>query len=287
MGAMVPRGERPDPALRANATRNGQATGARTARWRGARDELWALLDRHVAPGARVAVVGAGNGDDVPLRRLARRAGRVDLHDLDAATVRATAGRVGTRRRVVPVGTDVTLGAADAIVRRATGEDAPEPDLDAVRRAPLPGAPYDVVVADLLVTQLLYPALLDSGLPGPAIRGTLEAHGQALTDAVAARLHAAAPGGLVVWVHDLLSWWDGHDQPFALADVLETARRAGPEAALALAATGRVPRGADPRLGLERAGARVVETTFWRWPFVRGADYLVCATVARGGTGGA
>jgi hypothetical protein len=282
---MADRGEHPDPVLRANAARNGQATGSRLTRWRGARDALWALLDRHVETGARVAVVGAGNGHDVPLRRLVRRAGRVDLHDLDAATVRATAGRVGTRRRVRPVVSDVTLGAADALVRRATGEDVPAVPLDAVGSAPLAGGPYDVVVADLVVTQLLYPALVDARLPGPAIRRTLEAHGQDLTDAVAARLHAAAPGGPVVWVHDVLGWWDGHGQPFALDDVLRTAADEGPEAALALVATGRVPRGADPRAGLLRAGAEVVETAFWRWPFARGVDYLVCATVARGGVG--
>jgi hypothetical protein len=279
---MAPRGERPDPVLRANASRNGQATAARAARWRGARDALWALLDRHVAPGAVVAVVGAGNGHDVPLRRLARRAARVDLHDIDAATVRSTAGRVGSRRSVRPVVTDVTLGAASAVVRGATGDGEPGPELDAVRRAALPGGPYDLVVADLLLTQLLYPALVDAGLPNATILRSLRAHGQDLTDAVATRLHRAAPDGLVVWVHDVLGWWDGHEQPFTIDAVLDAARE-DPEAALRLAATGRTPRGADPRRGLERAGATVVETAFWRWPFARGTDYLVCATVARSG----
>ncbi|MDP9258815.1 MAG: hypothetical protein M3Q31_20020, partial [Actinomycetota bacterium] len=63
------------PASRANKQRNARATAARLERWRPARDVLWTLVDPFVPGGARVAVVGAGNGHDVPLRRLAERAG--------------------------------------------------------------------------------------------------------------------------------------------------------------------------------------------------------------------
>src|SRR5258708_7407755 len=91
-------------ASRANTQRNARGTGARLERWTPARDALWQLLDPYVAAGARVAVVGAGNGHDVPLRRLAERAGHVDLIDLDARAARGARGRVpADLRERVPV----------------------------------------------------------------------------------------------------------------------------------------------------------------------------------------
>src|SRR6478672_9011978 len=80
---------RAGPAARANTRRNARGTAERLARWEPARDALWAVLARHLAPGGRVAVVGAGNGHDLPLARIAERARRVDLIDLDGR-----AGRV-------------------------------------------------------------------------------------------------------------------------------------------------------------------------------------------------
>jgi hypothetical protein len=70
-------------AREANARRNAQAPAHRPVLWRAARDQLWALLDPILASGATVAVVGAGNCDDLPLTRLGRRAHRVDLIDID------------------------------------------------------------------------------------------------------------------------------------------------------------------------------------------------------------
>ncbi|MGI8578977.1 MAG: hypothetical protein ACR2K9_00260, partial [Solirubrobacteraceae bacterium] len=73
------------------------------------------MLDRHVPAGATVGVLGAGNGDDLPLRRLTRRAGRVDLIDLDPVALRR-ARRPALRPRgdVQALVSDVTAGAADA-----------------------------------------------------------------------------------------------------------------------------------------------------------------------------
>lgn len=263
----------------ANAGRNANREPGRRWHWRPARDALWSLLDERVTAGAQVAVVGAGNGDDVPLRRLARRAGRVDLIDLDHDALAYARRRVRHRRsRVCIHSQDVTGGAADAIVARALGETA---SLTAPPTTPIgPGAPYDVVVADLMFTQLLYPALQDAGLSGTEMDAALRADGQALANAVAARLHASVPNGLVIYVHDLLGWWPGHPQPFALDEVLELAQHHS-EAALALAASGAQPRGCDPRLAAWRAGAEVIQTDFWRWPFAPDTDYLVCATVVR------
>src|SRR5689334_7106586 len=83
----------------ANRRRNRRAPADRSARWRHARDELWRLLHPLVDEGARVAVVGAGNGDDVPLARLAARAGEVHLVDLDGDAVRAAVARQPRRVR--------------------------------------------------------------------------------------------------------------------------------------------------------------------------------------------
>lgn len=294
----------PDAPVRAaNSARNAQASRSRFGRWRPARAATWAALDPVVAPRARVAVVGAGNGHDLPLGRLARRSGALDLIDVDPRVVHRTA-RGTHHRHVRPIVEDVTAGAADAIVRGAvegagdggaTAGRAAEAEaasgealaavLDAETllhpvRGPVGAGDYDVVVADLFLTQLLYPALRDAGLPPHAVDGTLDRYGQALTDAVIGRLVASAPGGTVVVLHDLLGWWDRHEQPFALDDVLAVAEE-DPEAALALASTGNMPTGCDPRLALARAGADLDPPRFWRWPFAPGADYLVCATVAR------
>jgi hypothetical protein len=259
-------------ALAANAANNAKGDAARRRRWRPARASAWALLDPEVAPGARVAVVGAGNGDDVPLGRLARRAARVDLIDLDARALEGARRRARrtSRHDVRALEEDLTGGAADAVL-------AGRPPV-AVPTAPVGDGPYDVVVCDLVLTQLLYPALKAAGrLTGAEIDAVLLRDGQRLTDGVVARLHAAAPGGTVVILHDLLGWWAGHQQPFRLDELL--ARDAA--AALKLARRGSLPYGCDPWLATRRAGAQVVRTALWRWPFSPGADYAVFGLVTR------
>lgn len=271
-----------DEARTANAARNATVPYGRARRWRETRRSLWRLLDPYVADDARVAVVGAGNGYDVPLGRLARRAGRLDLIDIDGAAANGAVRRLPGHDNVRVVVEDVTAGAADAIVRRAVRDAAaldPPATVD-LPHGPLASGPYDVVVADLFLTQLLYPALRDTSLPRKAIGATLRHHGQALTTAVAGRLHASAPDGLVVYVHDLLGWWDGHPQPFPIEELLSAARR-DPEQALELAARGNTPYSGDPRVAIADLGGEIVRTAFWRWPFSPGTDYAVCATVAR------
>jgi hypothetical protein len=261
-------------AARRNAAGGGRM---RRQRWRPARDALWALLDQHLAVGARVAVVGAGNGDDLPLRQLSRRAAHLDLIDLDAAALRRARRRVPFARNVHAIVEDVTAGAADTIVQRARGEavtvDLPAP-------TPIGHGAYDVLIADLVASQLLFPALSDSGLPGSEIDEVLLSTGQALTNSVVARMHAAAPRGLVVHVHDILVWSDGHKQPFPLEAVLALAET-DPAAALTLAQQGNMPYGCDPRTASQSIGATVTQTVFWRWPFALGTDYLVNATIAQ------
>jgi hypothetical protein len=272
------------PATRANATRNAAAGSDRRERWTPARDACWRLLVQHVRPGSTVAVCGAGNADDLPLGRLAAAAARVDLLDLDPAACRAAVRRLprSQRPRVRVLELDVTEGLADRVVAAAArGQDARlalvGEALQGLALLPLGEPPYDLVVGDLLYSQLLFPGLRDAGLDGPRTDAVLESCGAALTAAVVRRLAAAAPGGTSVHLDDPLAWWPGHEQPFDLDEVLAAAAR-DPAAALALVATGDRPIGSDPRPAL---GDAIVDTAFWRWPFAGGVDYLVCASVAR------
>jgi hypothetical protein len=238
-------------------------------------------LDRHVTPGARVAIVGAGHADDLPLGRLLDRAARVDLYDLDTrALFRAVRRQPGTRRaRTCVCRCDITGGAADELTRAICAGGAP-PRV-AVPETPLGDGGYDVVVGDLFYSQLLYPALVDAGLSPAAVGRALTGYGTALTDGVVARLHASVTsGGCVIHLHDLVGWWPGHGQPVALEDILAVS---GVAEALALAARCRQPTGADPRASARRLGAPATSTALWEWPFSDGTRYLVCATVSERG----
>lgn len=261
-------------ALAANARRNAAGGRRRAWRWRSTRDAAWTLLSRHVHAGAAVAVIGAGNGHDLPLRRLGQRAGRLDLIDLDARAVAATRRRLrlgGVRAEAVVE--DVTGGAADLVLKAAFAQRvvrSPYPFAETVGRPP-----YDVVVADQFLSQLLYPALSDAGLSHGATDAVLRTHGQLLTNAVVGAMVASAPGGLVVCVEDVLGWWVGREQPFSIEEALAA------DDPLELIARGKPARGCDGRLALSAAGTEVIDRALWRWPFAPGTDYLVCATVAR------
>ena len=270
------------PASRANAERNARATAARLERWGPARDALWALLEPYVTAGARVAVIGAGNGHDVPLNRLAQRASRVDLIDLDARAARGARRRLAgdLRERVAVVRQDVTAGIADELVRVAARGDLPAP-----REAPLEpigSGDYDVVIGDLLYSQLLYPALRDSSLQPERVGVVLARVDRPLVTSVVRRLHLSAPGGVVAHVHDPLGWWAGHPQRVTLEEILEAAAT-DTAAALALVARGQGPSACDPRPIVLELGCEPVATALWRWPFQEGVDYLACGTVVRPG----
>ena len=159
-------------------------------------------------------------------------------------------------------------------------------DLPAAREAPstpIGTGGYDVVVGDLLYSQLLYPALRDTALPRERVGVVLARIDRPLVASVVRRLHASvAPGGVVVHVHDPLGWWDEHVQPVTLDEILAAAAT-DVDAALALVARGHGPSACDPRAIALEAGIEPVETAFWRWPFQQGVDYLACATVTRPG----
>ena len=270
---------RRSPVLAANAGRNRLASDARARGWQPARDALWGLLDPLVETAARVAVVGAGNGHDLPLTRLAARAAEVTLIDIDPHASRRARRRLPARlrHRVRVVDHDVTAGAADRIIRTTARGQVPDPVF--IPAAPLPGAPYDLVVGDLLYTQLLYPAMLDLGIPAPRRRWVLSRLGPSVIRGVVARLHASAPRGRVAHLHDPLGWWPGHPQPVALSEITAAAQD-DIEHGLALIAHGCGPGDADPRVALAHFAIPVRATALWRWPFAPDTDYLVCATVA-------
>jgi hypothetical protein len=285
--AELERMRRRAPTRVANASRNANAGPGRHRRWEAARDALWDFVAPVLDEGARVAIVGAGNCDTVPLPRLTARAGEVALIDIDPRTAEGARRRLGRRerRKVEVIGHDVTAGAADAIALAALRDAEPRP---ADRPAPSPGeagdellrgAPYDLVIGDLFYSQLLYPALLDLGVADDYIDAVIAAEAPPLTAAVVARLHASAP--LVVHIHDPLAWWDGHEQPVSLEEILELAEDGDKEAALALIARGNGPKESDPRAALPDLGLVPAATALWHWPFSEGVDYLACATLAR------
>jgi hypothetical protein len=278
------------PCRVANASRNAGAGFGRRRRWATARDALWDFVGPWIEEGSRVAIVGPGNGDDLPLRRIARRAASVSLIDLDPIAPRGARRRLGRaeRAKVDVIGHDVTEGAADAVVLAALADDPASEAVDESHLAaepdgedrPLPGAPYDLVIGDLFYSQLLYPALVDLEIDPDRRAQTLVRHAPSLTRAVVARLHSSAPR--VVHVHDPIAWWDGHSQPVTLDEVLAVAALEGPEVALALAARGVGPRESDPREALTDLGLTPAATTLWRWPFAPGVDYLAAATLTTG-----
>jgi len=269
------------PVAVANVARNARGEPDRAARWQVARDALWELVDSHLPPDARVAVLGAGNADDLPLTRLANRAGRVVLFDLDDTAARQARRREPRvlRRRIDVRRIDITGGAADAIVLAAATEEVPW--FPVVPESPLPGSPYDLVIGDLFYSQLLFPALNDIGVPPNLIDSFLRRYGPPLTRGVVARLHASAPGGHVLHIHDPLAWQPDHRQPFSLHDVLALAT-INSDAALRLANTGSGPTYADPHTALKTFDLPILETRLWRWPFAHDVDYLVSAVLAPG-----
>ena len=177
---------------------------------------------------------------------------------------------------------DVTAGIADELVTTAARGDLP-----AAREAPptpLGKGAYDLVIGDLLYSQLLYPALRDTTLPRERIGVVLARIDRPLVASVVRRLHASvAPGGVVVHVHDPLGWWDDHVQPVTLDEILAAAATDVERGARARGARPRAERVRPARDRRSRRASSPLETVFWRWPFQDGVDYLACATVTRPG----
>lgn len=266
-------------ALDANSRNNAMQQALRLERWAGVRDSLWRLIDPLLADGGRVALVGAGSCDDVPLLRILERAGGVDLLDFDpSSTARGLARAPASERaRVSIVQEDVTGGCAD-IVLRAVRDDAPLPDALPLPYGPLGEGGYDLVVGDMLYTQLLHAGLISLGVVGDRQHELMRRYDPHLTNALVQRIQASlAPGGHAIHVHDLACWSEGHSQPLEIEAVLEDP----------FCTWQRLQRhdNCDPHLALGKLRVGIVDSTWWEWPFEPNKRFLVRATVTRAGVG--
>jgi hypothetical protein len=264
------------PALDANIWSNSQAPGDTRQRWQPCADALWQVIEPLIPPGGTIAVVGAGNCYDLPMRRLASVAGQIDLVDIDAAAMqRAVNGlpaALAERFRLVVE--DLTGGAADQVIAAARSHRTPgelTPPL-----GPISHHAYDLVIGDLIYGQLLYPGLLALGLPDEERLRLQQDYAPHLTTALMVRMHASAPFGAVVHIHDLASWAGNWQQPHTLERVL-----ADPDTLVPGLTCATVN---DPARLLADVPAVLRSTHYWRWPFVEGHDYLVQAVVAQTAT---
>lgn len=259
-----------------NAHNNAAYQELRFERWTQVRDSAWDLLQQHLPEGGSVLLVGAGNCDDLPLRRLAAVAGRVDLVDFDPGASARAISRVPDEHvdRVQAIELDVTGGGVDELLR-ALRDDEPLPWMLDLPRGPMGDGPYDLVVGDMLYTQLMHPSLLALGIPLDRHPALMLTYDPQLVTALVQRLQASAtPAGTVVHVHDVACWTDTHPQPLTVEQVLDR-----PEAGWA-----RLERHdqCDPQLVLEQLRTVWSQTAWWHWPFEPAKDFVVRATVTRG-----
>ena len=174
--AAVPAGNGGPAVGAAHAARHDRERAAQRGRQAGSADALAERAGRDLGghrsaaePGRRGRIVGAGNCDDLPLARIADRAGRVDLLDLDAAACRGAIGHAprALRSRLDAIEADASGGHADRISAAVVAgrvTQVPGPDW-----SPFGNGPYDLLVGDLFYSQLLYRA---SGTPGSPTSGS-------------------------------------------------------------------------------------------------------------------
>ncbi len=262
-------------ALGANATNNAMYQDLRLERWTVVRDALWTVIDPLLTTGARVALVGGGSCDDVPLARIVDRAGHVDLIDFDTSSTSRAIDRLPNdqRDRVTVIEHDVTGGCAD-VVLRAVRDDAPLPDSLPIPYGALGTGNYDLVVGDMLYTQLLHAGLLALDVHGERQLELMARYDPPLVNGLVQRIQASlAPHGHAVHVHDVACWASGHDQPLSLDEVLEDPFWTWSKL--------RRHDACDPHLVLGTLGADVVDSHWWGWPFEPNKRFLVRATVVR------
>jgi hypothetical protein len=179
---------------------------------------LWDLYAGHRAhltdlvaargPAGRLAVLGAGNANDLDLAVLVRRFEEVHLADLDAFALRRASRRQteATRARLV-LHAERDLG---GLLSRLPAWRERAPDAEALARvAPAAGArvalqlpgPFDVVVSDCMLSQMAwtcFQALGDGLLLMNVLDVALAAHLRAL-------IALTRPGGRCLLVTDVVS----------------------------------------------------------------------------------
>lgn len=240
-------------------------------------------------PGGTLAVLGAGNGNDLDLPVLLAHYDRTTLFDLDDAALRfAAAGQgvldspglhlrggvdvTGVARRVADFAAAARAlhddDEADALIRDAA---VPTAEIDAMK--------YDLVASTTLLTQIM--TLAHRAFPGGGPR--LVAFARALRQGHLRRLLSlAAPGGQVIVVSDFVS--SDSAPEIAAATEGETSQLAERLLAAGNFLTGSHPLQLlqtlteTPDLAAQIAEQRLVGP--WKWDF--GArQYLVFAAVLR------
>lgn len=262
----------------ANARNNAQWQDLRLTRWAAVRDAVWSRIDPLLHASSRVAIVGAGSCDDIPLVRIAERVEHIDLVDFDSSSTQRAVGRLddAARARIRVLEEDVTGGCADTVLRAARGDSAMPNSL------PLPitaigTGDYDLVVGDMLYSQLLHPGLIALELTSGEQRAVMRRYDSPLTTALVRRLQASVHGlGHTLHIHDVACWSATHPQPVELAEVIEDPNSTWPQLAR--------HDNCDPHLALERIGAPVLATDWWEWPFEPKKRFVVRATLAGAGS---
>lgn len=245
---------------------------ARFGRWQKVRDSVWRLVRAKLTPNSRVAIVGAGSCDDIPLMRISRHAACIDLIDFDHTAVDRALKRAKYASHITPEIVDVTEGCADRILD-AIAKGKSLPNALALPHKPFSGAPYDLIIGDMLYTQLLHPGLLKLDVEGPKQHMLMRRYDPHLTRSLVLRIQRSlATGGYAMHIHDVACWTNNQPQPIPLERALTT-----PD--LTYKSLNRHDR-CDPHLILPMLNAEIIEHAWWSWPFEPNKSFLVRASVA-------
>jgi hypothetical protein len=226
----------------------------------------------------RLAVLGAGNANDLELAQLAGRFTEIHLADLDGVALSRAVRRpdVATRAQLkTHPGRDLS----GMLERLGAWREQP-PELDELARvAPLAGArvaaqlpgPFDLVLSDCMLSQLAWTCYRALG-EGPVLTDVLDV---CLAAHLRGLVALTRPGGRCLLVTDVASA-DG-----------EASTQLGPEELLSLLAerralfSGTSPVVARWMLSQDPALARLVDDVRllppWRWRISRDRTVLVCA----------
>jgi hypothetical protein len=268
---------------------NNRATDARWEGYAEHRNRLTALA--LAAPGQTLAVLGAGNCNDLDLPALAARFSQIHLCDLDDEALRRARDRQPPEvaaRLVLNAPVDLS-GAFDRLAafktRPASVAEQTRLPTAATERvlAALPG-PFDVVLSACMLSQLMHSCYVALGLQHPQLHMMAAAMGMAHLRSMAGML---APGGTGLLVTDTISTetyaleelW-GDRPPLVMLEEIDRQDRS---------LTGTAPSflrrvfREDPELARLAAGPpRLVEP--WLWRFTEEITFLAYAMVFRRAT---